>query len=129
MTDDEKSISELALDTFVYAPLGLLLEARDLVPKMIERGRGQVTLARLAGTVAAQQGRAEASRRVDSSTSREESTDTSSFPIDGYDQLKAATIVPMLDALDAEQLAAVLDHEQSHRSRATVINRIAKLQG
>ncbi len=61
---DEKSLVDQALDAFVYAPLGILLEARDLLPKMAERGRGQVTLTRLAGKMAAQRGRAEAERLI-----------------------------------------------------------------
>jgi hypothetical protein len=57
---------EQLLDLLVYAPLGLLLEARDLVPKLAEKGRqrmgGQVTVARMIGEMAVRQGqrRAEA---------------------------------------------------------------------
>ncbi|HVL05795.1 MAG TPA: hypothetical protein VM388_07395 [Acidimicrobiales bacterium] len=51
---------EQLLDLLVYAPLGLLLEARDLVPKLAEKGRqrmgGQVTVARMIGEVAVRQG-------------------------------------------------------------------------
>ena len=62
----DKSLVDHALDAFVYAPLGFLLEARDLLPKMAERGRGQVALTRLAGRVAAERGRAEADKIVGS---------------------------------------------------------------
>ena len=57
---------EQLLDLLVYAPLGLLLEARDLVPKLAAKGRqrmgGQVTVARMIGELAVRQGqrRAEA---------------------------------------------------------------------
>jgi hypothetical protein len=51
---------EQLLDLLVYAPLGLLLEARDLVPKLAEKGRqrmgGQVTVARMIGEIAVRQG-------------------------------------------------------------------------
>lgn len=51
---------EQLLDFLVYAPLGLLLEARDLVPKLAEKGRqrlgGQVTVARMIGEMAVRQG-------------------------------------------------------------------------
>jgi len=51
---------EQLLDLLVYAPLGLLLEARDLVPKLAEKGRqrlgGQVTVARMIGEMAVRQG-------------------------------------------------------------------------
>jgi hypothetical protein len=51
---------EQLLDLLVYAPLGLLLEARDLVPKLAKKGRermgGQVTVARMIGEMAVRQG-------------------------------------------------------------------------
>jgi hypothetical protein len=51
---------EQLLDLLVYAPLGLLLEARDLLPKLAEKGRqrmgGQVTVARMIGEMAVRQG-------------------------------------------------------------------------
>ena len=51
---------EQLLDLLVYAPLGLLLEARDLVPKLAQKGRqrmgGQVTVARMIGEMAVRQG-------------------------------------------------------------------------
>jgi hypothetical protein len=51
---------EQLLDLLVYAPLGLLLEARDLVPKLADKGRqrmgGQVTVARMIGELAVRQG-------------------------------------------------------------------------
>ena len=55
MTNDD-DVNEKLLDALVYAPLGLALEAKDLLPKLAERGRGQVALTRLAGTVAARRG-------------------------------------------------------------------------
>lgn len=57
-----------ALDLFVYAPLGFALEARELLPQLIERGRdqvsGQVTMARMMGRFAVQQGQVEAGKRL-----------------------------------------------------------------
>ena len=63
---DRDDPGEQLLDLLVYAPLGLLLEARDLVPKLAAKGRqrmgGQVTVARMIGEMAVRQGqrRAEA---------------------------------------------------------------------
>jgi hypothetical protein len=137
MTDDEKSLVDQALDAFVYAPLGILLEARDLLPKLAERGRGQVTLTRLAGKVAAQRGRAEAERLVsssgcadsdDSAASDDSAEPAGDLPIEGYDELTAPNILPKLETLTADELGGVLGYEQSHRARATVINRINQLQ-
>lgn len=65
MTDpDRKASVETALDLLVYAPLGLALEARTLMPTLIERGRNQVTMARMVGRFAVQQGQVEATRRL-----------------------------------------------------------------
>ncbi|HEX2048859.1 MAG TPA: hypothetical protein VHF27_13925 [Acidimicrobiales bacterium] len=60
--------AEQLLDLLVYAPLGLLLEARDLVPKLADKGRqrmgGQVTVARMIGELAVRQGQRRAERFV-----------------------------------------------------------------
>jgi len=53
---------EAALDVFVYAPIGLLLEAREVMPRLAQRGRNQVALVRLFGRYAVQRGQAEADR-------------------------------------------------------------------
>ena len=53
---DEKSTVDRTLDLFVFAPLGLALTARELVPKLAEQGRQQVqqqvTTARFVGEFA-----------------------------------------------------------------------------
>ena len=58
--------AEQLLDLLVYAPLGLLMEARDLVPKLADKGRqrmgGQVTVARMIGELAVRQGQRRAER-------------------------------------------------------------------
>jgi hypothetical protein len=63
---EERSPLEQALDLFVYAPLGLVLTARDELPRLIDKGRrrasGQVTTARLMGQMAVAQGQKEAER-------------------------------------------------------------------
>ncbi len=56
---DEENLGEQLLDLLIYAPIGLLLEAKDLIPKLAERGRGQVALTQLAGKVAGNRGRDE----------------------------------------------------------------------
>lgn len=61
--------AEQLLDLLVYAPLGLLLEARDLVPRLAEKGRqrmgGQVTVARMIGELAVRQGQRRAETVVE----------------------------------------------------------------
>jgi hypothetical protein len=71
--DPERPLDRLVngvLDTFVYAPLGLLLLARDEIPKLAAEGRqrleAQANVARLVGQMAVAQGR----RRVRTVTDR-----------------------------------------------------------
>ncbi|HEX7131855.1 MAG TPA: hypothetical protein VF228_04735 [Iamia sp.] len=64
MSEDRKPSVEAALDLLVYAPLGFALEARGLLPKFVERGKNQVTMARMVGQFAVQQGQVEASKRL-----------------------------------------------------------------
>ena len=52
MTDETKSPAELLLNACVYAPIGLALEARNLLPTLAERGRNHVNLARVVGQFA-----------------------------------------------------------------------------
>jgi hypothetical protein len=68
MTDgagsDKKSPVEQAVDVFLYAPLGLALEVRNLLPQLVERGRQQVTLARMVGHFAVQKGQSDATKVI-----------------------------------------------------------------
>ena len=68
MSPNRQDPAEQLLDLLVYAPLGLLLEARDLVPKLADKGRqrmgGQVTVARMIGELAVRQGQRRAERFV-----------------------------------------------------------------
>lgn len=146
MSDDE-SLADQAMDFFVYAPIGLALEARELIPKLADRGRGQVALTRLAGKVAGQKGQSEARNVIDqimevagtvlggeagdppiTDEGLLDLTSDSRLPIDGYDDLSAPDLLPFLSPLSNDELGLVLSYEQSHRSRATVINRIRQLQ-
>ena len=43
-------------DALLYGPLGLVLEARTLMPRLVERGRNQVALARMMGSFAVRKG-------------------------------------------------------------------------
>ena len=63
---DEKNPADRALELFVFAPLGLVLSARELLPELVERGRqqvnGQVSMARMIGQFAVKQGTVEAEK-------------------------------------------------------------------
>lgn len=140
MNDDD--VTEKLLDALVYAPLGLVLEAKDLLPKLAERGRGQVALTRLAGTVAARRGQSEAVKLVDefrtgveaffTAKSDEETPDTAEsepgsdteLPIEGYATLTAVEVIPLLSDLDNAQLDTIEAFEKANRNRSTVLNRI-----
>src|SRR6476661_305457 len=66
MSTPQDDPAEQLLDLLVYAPLGLLLEARDLLPKLADKGRqrlgGQVTVARMVGELAVRQGQRRAEK-------------------------------------------------------------------
>ena len=50
------------------------------------------------------------------------------LPIEGYDTLKAAEILPLLSALSAAERQVVAEHERAGRSRKTILNRLAQLE-
>jgi hypothetical protein len=150
----EKSPREQAVELLVYAPIGLALEVRELVPKLVERGRGQVVLAQLLGRVAAERGKAEVARNVSRFTPQAgPSAGASPAPaadpapdgvaaapaadpdraavegvLAGYDDLPAADIVRELADLDLEALEIVRRYEQDHRRRITILNKIDRLR-
>jgi hypothetical protein len=67
VTDDKKPLEQAvdqAMDTFVYAPIGLLFDGPALFPKLVEKGRNQVQVARMMGQMAVQMGQSEAEKRV-----------------------------------------------------------------
>lgn len=53
---------EHAVDLFVYAPIGLLYEGASLLPQLVEKGKSQVSMARMIGKFAVDQGRTEATK-------------------------------------------------------------------
>lgn len=57
-----KSPTEAALEAFVYAPIGLLFEGASLLPQLIEKGKNQVTMARMIGQMAVNQASSEATK-------------------------------------------------------------------
>jgi hypothetical protein len=173
---ERKSPLERAVDLFVFAPLGFVLEARRLLPDMVELGRqqiqGQLSSARAVGEYAVQQGQARAesvletaqkqasgtvealgalagrtrrspararsrpapapvSPRSDGagpSSPRPSSPNADALAIPDYDSLSASQVVPRLAGLSGQELEAVRAYESAHRSRKTILNRVAQLQ-
>jgi len=62
---DEKNPIEQALDVFVYAPLGFVFSAGELFPSLVEKGRSQLSVAKMVGQFAVQQGQTEAGKVFD----------------------------------------------------------------
>ncbi len=66
MVSDRPSALDQVLDIFLYAPIGLVLTARDQLPNLVEKGRqrasGQVMVARMVGELAVRQGQREAEK-------------------------------------------------------------------
>jgi hypothetical protein len=61
---DEKKPIEQAVDLALYAPIGFVLEARRLLPSFVERGRQQVTMAKMVGQFAVTHGQATAAKKL-----------------------------------------------------------------
>ena len=55
------------------------------------------------------------------------STGPAALPIAGYDALRVNEILPKLEGLDLDQLEDVAQHEEAHKNRTTVLNRIDQL--
>ncbi|QGG95279.1 hypothetical protein [Actinomarinicola tropica] len=54
--------------------------------------------------------------------------DAEELAIPDYDNLSASQVVPRLDDLAEDELAAVQAYERAHRGRMTILSRIAQLQ-
>ncbi len=55
--------------------------------------------------------------------------DAGALAIPDYDSLSASQVVPRLEGLSDDELAAVRSYEAGHRGRKTILNKIAQLQG
>jgi hypothetical protein len=73
VSEQEKSSLEQALELLLYAPVGLAMTAREELPKLIEKGRqqvsGQVAMAKMMGQYAVREGRKEADKAVKQASS------------------------------------------------------------
>ena len=148
-TGTMKSPFGAILDVFVFAPIGFALDARELMPKLAERGRNQVALLKVVGQFAVNKGRADADRILKAKApaspisqpaatvprppatprTRATAATAATLPINNYDTLSASQIVPRLAGLRPEELTRVRAYENSHRRRRTILGRIAQLQG
>ena len=157
MASQKKDSSDQLLDLLVYAPVGLALEALDNFPRLVERGKSQVTLGRFVARTAAKKGSStledlagrvtnEAGQvivdlfGIDLTPSPAASTeapaeatvvvdaDADDFPIAEYDSQAAAQIVKLLPQLTADELDEIEAHEAANRNRVTILRKIAQLR-
>ena len=63
MTDAKKPLDQ-AVELAVFAPIGIALEAKRLLPTFVERGRTQVQVAKLLGQLAVAHGKNEATKKL-----------------------------------------------------------------
>lgn len=61
---DPKGPAEHAVELVFFAPIGFALEAKSLLPTFIERGRQQVTMAKVVGRFAVSQGQTVGRKRL-----------------------------------------------------------------
>ena len=62
---ERKGPVDRALDLFLYAPLGLVMNIEEVLPQLVERGHQQVNMARMFGQFAVQSGTQEAKKRLE----------------------------------------------------------------
>lgn len=152
---DDTNPTDQLVDLFVYAPVGIALEAVDSLPKFIERGRSQVTLGRFVAKAAAKKGSStieslgervvhEAGQvivdmfGIDLSRDdvedepvvppRAEPVASDDLPIENYDSQAAAQIVKLLAQLTAEERDVIEQHETAGRGRVTILRKIEQLR-
>lgn len=131
MTHD-RSVLERVLDIAVYAPIGLLVCIRDHLPRRTV-GRGQVPADRVQpacpGPRRVEVVPVAAIAATDPSTAPSPSElSADDLPIDGYESLAAIHVVERLGSLTDHDLRLILGFENGHRSRRTILAKIAQLQ-
>jgi hypothetical protein len=152
---DQRPLIERILDVVVYAPIGLVGQLNDEVPKLAAEGRNKfenrVQVAKFVGKMSVDFGRKELSKRWAQHRSASDvqsaaeaapapqpvaqapsadvaSSKGSSEPFDAYDSMTASEIVQRLARCNGDQLSAVERYERSHRNRRTILAKVAKLQ-
>jgi hypothetical protein len=111
--------SRAAEETAVFTPV------RSEEPDDIEAAAGAVAAVR-AGMKQAEAARAQEPFVV---PDEDDWGDEPIFPIEDYDLLRVAEILPLLRELDPDELEEVRDREEAGRARATILTRIDQLLG
>ncbi|MGH1493829.1 MAG: hypothetical protein ACRBK7_31280 [Acidimicrobiales bacterium] len=58
--DDQRDPVDQLIDMFVYAPVGMLYEYQEVMPKLVRRGKSQVQIAKVIGQLAFNRNRSDA---------------------------------------------------------------------
>jgi len=130
---EHKTPIEQAIDLFFYAPLGLVMNADEIVPQLIERGRQQVTMARMFGQFAVKQGQAGAEKaltRLQNLGGNETQTGRP-VPADGDEPARATqTSAPVARPQHNGEVAATLAiPDYDSLSASQVVPRLESLSG
>ena len=152
--DDGRPIVAQVADVVLYAPIGVALEARRILPEVVDRGRRQVQFAHAVGRLAVREGRRRvdgvveglvgrlrppsqgAERTEDEPVAVDEAEPAPVAPlrsarllaIPEYDSLSASQVIPRLESLDADELEAVRVYEAETRGRRTILGKVTQLQ-
>lgn len=154
---DQRPLIERLLDVVVYAPIGLLGQLQEEVPKFAAEGRqkfeNRVQVAKFIGQMSVTYGRQEVARKLAERSQRAAATpapvvddsppeasfpddaaaavtapESAPLPFDGYDTMAAAHIVQQLRRMARAELDAVEAYEQQHRNRRTVLAKIDQIR-
>ncbi|HEY2815297.1 MAG TPA: hypothetical protein VGJ03_17665 [Acidimicrobiales bacterium] len=130
---ERKTPIEQALDLFFFAPLGLLMNAEEVVPQLVERGRQQVTMARMFGQFAVKQGQTEAEKAFSRLQNLAESyarPDGTSEPVSDNHVPATQTSAPVARPQHNGEMAAQLAiPDYDSLSASQVVPRLESLSG
>jgi hypothetical protein len=132
---------ERVLDVVLYAPVGLAVQLRTDMPRLVADGRAQlenrVKVARWVGEMAVHVGSKQLQARLHppvaapatpaAVTVPEVPAQPLSQPFEGYDNLAAAQIVQLLGRLPHVELEMVREYEAAGRHRRTILAKIEQL--
>lgn len=123
------------VDAAVFAPLGLALEYRKLMPELAEKGRKQVAFARTLGRAALSTMASSAARKSAPSTAPSPAATPSASPepvaadavIEGYDAMTAKAVIALASTASPSELAWMIEREQGGKQRKTVLAKLTQL--
>lgn len=134
MTVPRPPLPEL-VEVALFGPLGVMLAVLDNFPSIKPIGRAdvlqQIRSARMIGTMTVAQARREVERRMAEprpAMAVVETVVVAPLPLENYDRLTAAQVLPLLAGLSQAERDRLEDHETSHRNRRTVITRLDQLR-